>query len=382
MILKVLFILMLIPAALNANAAMNFYPASESGEIYTSEENSLRVISETISYDINNSDFTAAIKVEYNIINDGNSDFNGPVFFVTGKNGRRHFDTEFKLKINGRPVTAEMNTQNIDVSNTYGKAERLPYDGYIFKLNVKPKEKVFLSVSYKQGAGWEGGASIAEVSHFMNLGARSFSSFYTYHIFPIKTFGGGVDEVIIRVKYPLRDKDENDIEDFQSNVQLKVINETDRFCELEARFSGIPADNLDLSFFVSKAGKTGLTITPLYLFSFPDENNTWAGSVSLDYIMRNNRLSAGALYNFDDTLQLFQDIRFFPQGQAHYIEACIDFRLGPGIVQQLRPETDFGFRFIAGIRMFFALECIYQVFPPWITGKWNQEILVSMPFSF
>lgn len=382
MILKVLFILMLIPAALNANAAMNFYPASKSGEIYTSEENSLRVITETISYDINNSDFMASIDVDYTIINDGDSAFYGPVFFVTGKNSSRNPDTEFKLKINGRPVTVEMNTQDIDVSNTYGKAERLPYDGYIFKLKVNPKEKVFLSVSYKQGAGWHAGASIAESSHFMNLGARSFSSFYTYHIFPIKTFGGGVDEVIIRVKYPVRDNEGNAIEDFTSSVQLKVIKETDGFCELEGRFSGIPADNLDLSFFVSKAGKTGLTITPLYLFSFPDENNTWAGSVSLDYIMRNNRISTGILYNFDETLQLFQDIRFFPQGQAHYIDACIDFRLGLGIVEQLRPETDFGFRFIAGVRLLFAFECIYQVFPPWITGDWNQELLVSIPFSF
>ncbi|HPS57169.1 MAG TPA: hypothetical protein PK514_03605 [Spirochaetota bacterium] len=53
-----------------------------------------------------------------------------------------------------------------------------------------------------------------------------------------------------------------------------------------------------------------------------------------------------------------------------------------GITEQLRPETDLEFRFIAGVRVFFALECIYQVFPPWITGKWNHEILVSMPFSF
>jgi hypothetical protein len=99
---------------------------------------------------------------------------------------------------------------------------------------------------------------------------------------------------------------------------------------------GYPADYLDLSFDVIYYNRFGISLTPQYIYSNTLEN-TWALSLSFDYIIKHSIVSAGAVYNFDDRFHLYQELKFFPQKYVYYTGSCIDYRYFFGIVEQIKP---------------------------------------------
>lgn len=376
---------------LYANISAPYSPPSWGGDIFIKQQNSLRVVTETISYDINRNDFIARVNVHYEIINDGSNTFSEQVFFVAAEHSTAYArgNRNYRVMVNGRE-TDFTEALNIHIQDP-GREDltdhwKYIYDGFVFNISINPGEKITIDIEYSQWSGWSrysGGSSYASLSHFLNLGKGSEpAKVYSYQIFPIKTFGGGVDQIIIKIKYPYSDSKGYLIDNFQCNIPLAKKKCTAEFCELEQTFDSIPADTLDISFDISHDNNFGFTITPLYMFSYNDDKNTWAGSISADYILRHSQVSAGFLWNFDDRMQTFQEMKFFPQGYPYYINACIDYRFGAGIVEQFRPEKDFGFRVFVGVRAFLAFECVYQVFPSWITGRWNHELLLCVPLSF
>lgn len=376
------------PVALSANISMPYAPSSKSGDIYIKGANKLRVVTETISYNILKKNFNAMIDVHYTIINDGQETFTGPLFFIASEYMGYSGETSgFSVVVNGK--TEEFaKTDGIQIDNPAARVRAGQfYNGYIFNARVRAGETITIDIRYSQQPGFshrDGGSTVAQMSHFFNLyrGGSPAARVYSYQIFPIRSFGGGVDEIIIRIKYPVNDTDGNRVDDLETNIPITGKTKSRGYYELEQRYNSIPADTLEIMLNVSTVNNFGFTVAPLYLFDFPDNDDTWAGSFSLDYILKHERLSAGVLWNFDDRMQTYQDVRFFPHSYAYYMDSCFDLRLGLGIAEQLRPDPDLGFRFIAGVRVFFALECIYQVFPPWLSGGWDHQLLVSMPFSF
>lgn len=379
-------IILVIPGALSANISMPYAPSSGSGDMYINQANNLRVVTETISYDISRKDFSAVIDVQYTIKNDGRETFTGPMFFIAseymGYNGEA---SGFRVKVNGKSEEFTR-TDGVKIDNPGAGNDKL-YSGFTFNVSVSPGATLMIEVRYTQIPGFsrrDGGATVAAMSHYINLytGPSPAARVYSYQIFPIKSFGGGVDEIIIKIKYPVTDSEGNSVDDPDINVPISGKTSNNEYYVMEQRFSSIPADTLDILLNVSTVNRFGFTVTPLYIFDFPGKDNTWAGSVSLDCIIEHERVSAGVMWDFNDRVQLFQDVRFFPRSYAYYMDSCIDFRLGLGIAEQLKPDPDLGFRIIAGVRIFFALECVYQVFPPWLSGGWDHQLIVSVPFSF
>ncbi len=380
----VLLVIIALHRESHANISAPNGPSSFSGDLFINRSNQLRVITETISYDISSTDFSASIDVHYEIVNDGNETFSDSVFFVASESSPANKDMNdkqsYSVKINGLN-TGYMEAKSITLEN--GR----PYDGFKFTISIKPGERKTIDVSYRQLPGFShetGGSSIVSLSHFMNLcsGSSVAAHRYSYQIFPIKSFGKGVDEINIRVKYPAKSDDGFATENFITNIELDETEHNGSYIVAEKKFRRIPENTLEISLNVPRDNRFGLTVTPLYMYAFSGDKNSWGVSLAADYIIGYDQVSAGALWMPDDRLQLFQEMRFFPREYAYYTKACIDYRLGLGLVEKVKPEFDLGLKFIAGIRMFLTLEVTWQIFPPWFTGNWEHDIMLSAPLSF
>jgi hypothetical protein len=192
-----------------------------------------------------------------------------------------------------------------------------------------------------------------------------------------------VDEVVIRVTWPRRSAEGKRVEDFQSNLALEKV-EGDRHTRTyEGRFTEVPADIFAFSLETGRPGRLGFTLHPAYKLAFPDVHHAFAVALELDVLIRNFQLSVGAQYGTVDTFQLLQEVKMFPPGGGVVgLAALFDYRFALGVVEQILPHADVGFRFSAGMRVLVALELSYQMFPPLITDSWTHEMLIGMPFSF
>jgi hypothetical protein len=341
---KLLFILIILPEFIFANMGIMGRPAVSTGDLYIEAENSLRVIEETISYELDPGAREADVRVNYKISNDGGVPFNGSFFFIASETGKynpeRRMAGTFSVMINGAVREYEPVSKKIEGEKLSSGGNRA-YTGALFSVDLEPAEKCEIEVRYRQAAGFSrnsGGLTAAAASRYRNLlSAKSGSlATFSYLIYPIKSFGKGVDRITIRVKYPLRDPDGYPVEDFYSSIPLPVKSSDKESIILEQTFDTIPADYLDLSFDVIYYNRFGISLTPQYIYSNTLEN-TWALSLSFDYIIKHSIVSAGAVYNFDDRFHLYQELKFFPQKYVYYTGSCIDYRYFFGIVEQIKP---------------------------------------------
>ena len=113
-----------------------------------------------------------------------------------------------------------------------------------------------------------------------------------------------------------------------------------------------------------------------------EDENTWAVFTSFDYIIKNFQVSIGVLSNFDEKLQIYQEIKFFPPGISHYLAVFFDYRYSFGLVEQISPNKSFGFRLSAGFKFILPFELTYQGFPPFTEEEWKHELFFNIPFSF
>lgn len=395
--------LLFMPGFCRANAAVMFsLPHPWGGaRLHVAKDNGLKIRKETVAFEVQPDGLNATVHVEYQVENTRLEPFDGVLFFVVpSANNVEYLDTfsvqegviqeTEKTVVSGLKINA-----NVKVNRIFEKyrgnidSTQSQYYGFRIPFRIRGKEIQKVVFAYLQTHGHElddNKPSFAETSHWINHlkygGGYTPTYYFNYFMFPILTFTEGVEEVVIRVTLPKRSSRKGRVTGFQSNIELRKIAENEHTKTYEGRFTDVPEDIFEFLFYVNRQNLVGFTINPSYKFALPERHHAFAVALSFDAIIRNIQLSLGAQYGTKETFQLIEEVKIFPPGAAFGFISFFDYRFAIGVIEQLTPHLDVGFRFSAGFRIFLALELTYQMFPPMITEEWTHEILIGMPFSF
>ncbi len=191
---------------LRANIGVIESPHDPAGGILISAPNRLRVVAETISYEIDKSSLNAAVKVNYRIKNEADTKFSDSFFFIISDRSKvptaEGHDT-FRLLVNGMPreftAVSKKGLSDPKMPNLPGTLS-----GAVFTVNLQPGKTADIEASYIQSFSYsrrDGGLSAASASRFLNFFKDKIGSLksYSYLIYPIKSFGGGTDSITVRI---------------------------------------------------------------------------------------------------------------------------------------------------------------------------------------
>ncbi len=378
------WLILLVPGLCRANAAALERPAPNGGgRLHVAKENGLEVEKEIITFDVRPDDLSAAVRVEYHIANTRDAPFDGELFFIAP---HEFTVRDFDITLGTAPVScARVSEEPLD-EDIHEKIKR--FSGCRFSVALAGGERQTVVVRYSQQHGYHAdrkNPSFAASSHLLNAarhGSYVVTAFYRYYLFPILSFSEGVGEVVIRVTWPKRTREGRRVENFADNLGLAKVREDRRTATYEGRFTEVPADLFEFSLYVGRWDRLGVTLHPAYKLELPRKHHAFFLGLTLDVIIRNLQLSLGAQYSVVDTLQLLQEVKLFPPGAAWGMAGLFDYRFSLGVVEQLHPTRELGFKTSAGIRIFLALELTYQMFPPILGEDWRHEILVGIPVSF
>lgn len=376
--------LLLIPTLAYANsAALTGRPSPEGGgRLQVDQDNGLRIRREVVTFHILEERLEARVTVAYEVENTRDAPYDGELLLVVP-------DVD-----EIRDIGITVGSETVRAMRTEGERldpaihERIDaHAGFRFPFYLDSGATQRVTFVYVQEPGWEvdrNAPSYAATAHLLNLlrGVNTRTVTFEYHLFPIHTFSEGVDEVEIRVSWPTRSARGERVESFRTNVPLQRITSDRRRRVYRGRFTRVPADILELSFHVARPNRLGFTLYPAYKLALPARVHAFSLALLFDVLVRNLQLSLGAQYGTVDTFQLLQEVKMFPPGVSRAIGVVVDYRFSLGVVEQLFPHVDVGFKASAGIRFIVALELTYQLFPPLVTDRWTHELLIGLPFSF
>jgi hypothetical protein len=380
----VLGLAVLIPSLGYANsAALTGRPSPEGGgRLQVDEDNGLKIRKETVTFDILEERLEARVTVAYQVENTRDAPYEGELLFVVPD-----VDAVRELGITVGGETARAVRMEGVVLDPAIHARFDEYAGFHFPFHLDPRATETVTFEYIQEPGWKSdrnNPSYAATAHLLNLvrGVSTRTVFFEYYLFPILTFSEGVDEVEIRVSWPTHSAWRERVESFQSNLPLQRVSSDRRRRIYRGRFTDVPADIFEFSFYVGRPNRLGFTLYPAYRLSLPAKHHAFSLALLFDVLVRNFQFSLGAQYGTVDTFELLQEVKMFPPGASKSIGMVVDYRFSLGVVEQLLPFVDVGFKASAGIRLFLALELTYQMFPPLVTDGWTHEVLIGIPFSF
>ncbi len=376
--------LLLTPAQGHANsAALTGRPSPTGGGLLqVDKDNGLKIRKESVTFDIQEERLEARVTVVYQVENTRDAPYEGALLFIVPDLDAVRFTG---ITVGNEPVEAVRTKEAVPDPAIHARLDA--YSGFRFPLQLASGATQTVTVSYTQEPGWEAdknAPSYAATSHLLNLlkGVLTRTVFFEYYLFPILTFSEGVDEVKIRVSWPTRSATGERVEAFHSNLPLQLVSSDGRRRVYQGRFTRVPADIFSFSFHVARPNRLGFTLYPAYKLALPAKHHAFSLALLFDVLVRNFQLSLGAQYGTVDTFQLLQEVKMFPPGASRSFGTVVDYRFSLGVVEQLVPHVDVGFKASAGIRLFLALELTYQMFPPLVTDGWTHEVLIGMPFSF